>query len=720
MDEFQRLKEKNMTPHSSDLFANEIRTATAEEITASRRADTAIRESNRQKMKVDAHCYKANYCDEQVKIHDEKIKNTEKLTEEYEKLKALLLAKSVILKELQSTRKVKNNSKVNENIVCNKILDVNSEIKELKKSFKLTESALKDCQKAVVLRKSFLSEAKKERNKAEYHQNVANKRLELGKTRQMEADYRSQELKAWRDNNPKQALSFRALANKMKKSAVVLEKEFSGLKQEEKSRVVVENKSFLNLPRDAKKVIKESRMEQEARFVEKKYLSATGLYKSIKEIFDKNIPQDITRRGKRGEITVSDCLMSGLAIFGLKYPSLLQFDKEVRQIESQNDRTLKDNEELKLLWHNLHCLYGIDIVPCDTYMRERLDEIDPRYLRKAFTEVFSHVQRGNELEQFKFYDGHVLVSVDGTGVFSSEKIHCESCCKKEHGNGSVSYYHQILTGAIVHPDMRTVLPFCPEPIRKSDGDKKNDCERNASERFLRDLRREHPHLPMIIVEDALGSNGPHITVLNELGLRYILGVKPDGNSSLFEYVNSAEKEKANYVDEDENHICIEYVNEVPLNDNYANLKVNFLKVTVYDKNGRQSYRNTWITDFKITSENAYMLFRGGRSRWKIENETFNTLKNQDYNFEHNFGHGNKNLWVIFSILMMLAFLVDQVQQTCCGMFQKVLIKMGSKKRFWEHLRGVFRILYISSWADLWRALVYGTQGSGLRLTPDTS
>ena len=36
-----------------------------------------------------------------------------------------------------------------------------------------------------------------------------------------------------------------------------------------------------------------------------------------------------------------------------------------------------------------------------------------------------------------------------------------------------------------------------------------------------------------------------------------------------------------------------------------------------------------------------------RARWKIENETFNTLKNQGYHFEHNYGHGEQHLSVVF-------------------------------------------------------------------------
>jgi hypothetical protein len=83
--------------------------------------------------------------------------------------------------------------------------------------------------------------------------------------------------------------------------------------------------------------------------------------------------------------------------------------------------------------------------------------------------------------------------------------------------------------------------------------------------------------------------------------------------------------------------------------------------------------------------------RGGRARWKVENETFNTLKNQGYHFEHNFGHGDKNLSVVFASLMMLAFLVDQAQQLACDLFQAVLKKEGSRIRLWEHMRALFPI-----------------------------
>ncbi len=151
---------------------------------------------------------------------------------------------------------------------------------------------------------------------------------------------------------------------------------------------------------------------------------------------------------------------------------------------------------------DLKTIYGIDRVPCDTRMRERLDPVAPESLRHAFKLVLRQLQRDKALEPLVFLDGHYLVALDGTEYFSSKTIHCASCLHKEHRNGSITYFHQMLGAAIIHPDFREVIPLMPEPIVKQDGTQKNDCERNAAKRFVTKLRQDHPHLPFIITEDA--------------------------------------------------------------------------------------------------------------------------------------------------------------------------------------------------------------------------
>jgi hypothetical protein len=441
-------------------------------------------------------------------------------------------------------------------------------------------------------------------------------------------------------------------------------------------------------------------LQRQTRCAERKHLSAKGLHNIVHESFQAISNRTRVEDGKKSKITLSDCLMSGLAVFGLKYPSLLQFDK--------------DSQEGGCIHNNLKMLYQVNQVPSDTYMRERLDNVDQASLYPAFNQLFAQVQRGKDLEEYAFMDGYFLMSGDGSGYFSSKTLHCKDCCTKCHRDGSQSYYHQMMSAAIVHPDHPTVLPFCPEPITNADGSEKNDCERNASERLYRRIRREHPHLKIIVTEDALGSNGPHLRLLQELNMRFIIVVKPDGNKAIFEYLKGINCEKIEQTT-DEFTYKINFINKIPLNDSNHNLEVNYLELAVYNKNGDLEYHNSWVTDILITKYNAYQLCQGGRAKWKIENETFNTLKNQGYHFEHNFGHGFNHLSTIFASLMFLAFLIDQIQQSCCGLFKEALTKMGSRKRLWERMRAYFMTLFIDSWEDFLLGIAFGVHGG--RLTP---
>jgi hypothetical protein len=391
------------------------------------------------------------------------------------------------------------------------------------------------------------------------------------------------------------------------------------------------------------------------------------------------------------DISLTDTLMSAFALFSLKSPSLLAFDQERTE-------------------GNLQRIYGMERVPCDTAMREILDPVEPEGLRPLFKHVFRTLQRGKALEEMVFVQDHYLVAFDGTGYFSSQQIHCDSCLETHHRNGTVTYSHQMLGAALIHPDHREVIPLMPEPIIKQDGTEKNDCERNAAKRLIVKLRQDHPHLKLIVTEDSLSSNAPHIEVLQDHHLHYILGVKEGDHAYLFEQVAAAEQAgRVTYYDRDdaETGLChrFRFVRDVPLNESHADLRVNFLECWEWDGDTVQHF--SWITDLRVTKGTVYQLMRGGRARWKIENETFNTLKNQGYHFEHNYGHGYQHLSVVFAVLMMLAFLVDQVQQLCCPLFQAVWTKLGSKRRLWERMRALFYDYALDSMRHLLEALFYG-------------
>jgi hypothetical protein len=315
------------------------------------------------------------------------------------------------------------------------------------------------------------------------------------------------------------------------------------------------------------------------------------------------------------------------------------------------------------------------------------------------------------------------VALDGTGYFSSKTIHCASCLHKVHRNGSSTYYHQMLGAAIIHPDVREVMPLMPEPIVKQDGTAKNDCERHAAKRFLVKLRQDHPHLKFIVTEDSLSSNAPHIETLHAHGLHDILGVKEGDHASLFQQVQAAEHRGCvtSYERHDRDAGLVHrfrFVNDVPLNESNAEVRVHFIE---YWEIGADSVQHlSWVTDLRVSRRSVFLLMRGGRARWKIENETFNTLKNQGDNFEHNYGHGMDNLSVVFAVVMLLAFLVDQTPQLCCALFRAVWAKMGSKRLLWERLRALFYDYCLDSMRELFEALFYGLEKPHPILTIDTS
>jgi DDE family transposase len=433
---------------------------------------------------------------------------------------------------------------------------------------------------------------------------------------------------------------------------------------------------------------------------ERKYLCADALFRLVRSGFA-NIADD---RYGDAEISLTDTLMSAFAMFSLKSPSLLAFDKQ--RVEG-----------------NLGTIYGIERVPCDTHMRERLDPVSPESLRPSFTSVFRQLQRGKVLEEMVFLDGYYLLALDGTGYFSSPTIHCASCLHKIHRNGAITYSHQMLGAALIHPDKREVIPLMPEPIIKQDGTAKNDCERNAAKRFIAKLRQDHPHLKFIITEDSLSSNAPHIETLHDHGCHYILGVKAGDHAYLFQQVQVAEQAgRVTYYNRHDRAAGVvhrfRFVNDVPLNASRADVRVNVIEYWEIGQDQVQHF--SWITDLRVSKRNVYRLMRAGRARWKIENETFNTLKNQGYNFEHNYGHGEQNLSVVFATLMMLAFLVDQTQQLCCALFRAVWAKLGSKRLLWERMRALFYGYHLESMRELLEALFYGYERHRPILITDTS
>ncbi len=417
----------------------------------------------------------------------------------------------------------------------------------------------------------------------------------------------------------------------------------------------------------------------------KKHLGFAALRKIISERLCEI--EDGRQQGKV-DYTLHDCAMSAFAMMFFQDTSLLEFQRRMQESINRN---------------NLKTMFNVASIPKDTQLRDVLDQCPTDGLDKIYADFFYHLQRSKQLEAYQFINGMYLMPVDGSQYFSSEKISCPGCLTKTSKKGVIRYSHQILQAVIVHPDNKQVIPLAPEAIQNTDGTEKQDCEINAGKRFIKKLRKTHPKLKIIFSGDDLFSKQPLIDELKTENMSYILVAKPSSHKILYEWFTDikqlGEACRLEFTDVKGRRHIYEWVNEIALNGTKDADQVNFFYYRLVDK-GQITYRNSWVTDILIDENNVAQLVKGGRARWNIENEGFNTLKNQGYHIEHNFGHGEKNLSMNFFLLNLLAFYVHQILELTDLHYQKCRAKFSARKEFWNQLRCTFRILLFGTWEQM--------------------
>ncbi len=415
-------------------------------------------------------------------------------------------------------------------------------------------------------------------------------------------------------------------------------------------------------------------------------LTFDSLMQTLSQAFDR-LPD---HRRSNASYLLADVLRSAFAMFSLKSSSLLSFREQTRQER-----------------RNLRAIYHITDIPGDTQMRAALDPVAPDALRALFATLYATVREAGVVSEYHYWQRHVIVAVDGVEHFSSTKVHCDHCTTRTHRDGTTSYHHSGLAAVLLHPDHEEVFPLDFEPILNQDGAKKNDCERTAAKRLCTTLHERYPDLPVLLVEDALYANAPHLRQITGYGWRYVLNVKPNSHPSLVKQfagrLASGQVSELRRTDGAGVEHYFAWTSGVCLCDSAVDVHVNYLRYEQTDHNGVVT-RWTWVTNLPLAARTVERVMRAGRSRWQIENETFNTLKNQGYHFEHNYGHGTQNLATVLAVLMFLAFTVDQIQQRCWELFRRVRAGLRTKLKLWESLRSLFKVLHLRTMAALYRRM----------------
>ncbi|HEU0145235.1 MAG TPA: transposase [Nitrososphaera sp.] len=410
-----------------------------------------------------------------------------------------------------------------------------------------------------------------------------------------------------------------------------------------------------------------------------------NLISHIKQSFEQ-IPD--SRSALNSTKPLSDALLSAFAVFVLKDRSLLQF------IERLKERSA-----------NLQNIFKITTALSDTAVRQIIDPVDTKELKTVLHQPVGLLLREGVLKPYQFLNHYLLVAIDGTGYFRSPYVHCKNCCERQHRDGTATYYHNALYAVIVKPGEREVFPVAMEEITRQDGAIKNDGELAAVKRLLPQLAKALPAAGFVLTEDALFCNGPHIKEVQTAGLHFIIRIKEGFPLLQFESLLKEGAVQTFKVSAGSTKQVYQYVNALMLSGAHQDVTVNFLRYReVNSKTGAVLFEADWITDLDLTEHTVVEVAKGGRARWKIENETFNTLKNQGYQFEHNFGHGHENLCTNFALLMMLAFLTDQIQQRVNRLFHLALSEQKRLIRLWEKVREVFDMVCCNSMETIYKII----------------
>jgi hypothetical protein len=365
-----------------------------------------------------------------------------------------------------------------------------------------------------------------------------------------------------------------------------------------------------------------------------------------------NLP-DERKPGNNTKYEVEDAVMAAFSVFFTQSPSFLDHQRLMRSNKG------KDNAE---------SLFSIAKIPSDNQIRNLLDPVPATTIFMAFQKVYKWLNEKGVLQKFLYLDKEILIALDGTEYFSSKKINCPQCNYRNHRNGTTTYFHGCVTPVIVSPNHKQVINFEPEFIKKQDGYEKQDCENAAVKRWLNKNHKNKYGYPVTLLGDDLYSHQPICELALKQGYNFIFVCLETSHKTLYEWLEFLERsgevttiEKKQWDGRKNLIYRYRYADKLPLRDGDSSLEVNWCEVTVInEKTQKIIYQNNWITNHKITENNVEKVVKAGRSRWKIENEGNNVLKNHGYNLEHNFGHGQNHLCEFLLSLNLLAFLFHTV------------------------------------------------------------
>ena len=405
------------------------------------------------------------------------------------------------------------------------------------------------------------------------------------------------------------------------------------------------------------------------------------------------------RKGQNTQYTMENVALAAFSVFFMQSPSFLAHQRDMQRRKGCN---------------NAQSLFGITQIPSDPQIRNLLDPIAPEHLRAPFWTILERLMEDETVSET--FDGDMgwFCSLDGTQYFSSSTVHCPQCTVIEKDD-TPRYAHTALIPVLSSPDSSEVLVLEPEFIVPQDGAEKQDCERRAAQRWIERNGSRFAGRQVTMLADDLHCNQPFCERLLARYLHFILNCKPESHTTLYEEVRLLDKiggvttcEDRVWTGQGHERWTYRFVERVPLRRPPRVLNVNWCELTITTEDTEEViYRNAFATDHPVNEKTVRSLVAAGRSRWKVENEGYNVLKNHGYHMEHNYGHGEQHLSVVIVMLILLAFLCHTALQLCDEAYQRLRAELGPRRTFFGDLRTLTRYIYFESWSHLIAFMIRG-------------
>jgi hypothetical protein len=425
-----------------------------------------------------------------------------------------------------------------------------------------------------------------------------------------------------------------------------------------------------------------------------KSIRATIVDQSITRLTKLSASLPDKRKGKNIQYKMGDIVKAAFAAFFTQSPSFLARQKALKKNKGRS---------------NAETVFQMKKIPCDEHIRQMLDPVPPEHFYDEFHTILQQTNEQGKLKAYQVLGGkYVLLSLDGTEYFKSYAIECENCLRRKRNNGQTQNYHTAILPVMVVPHNPHVLALPPEYIMPQDGHEKQDCERAASKRWVKQHAAHYAPLNAILLGDDLYASQPLCQHILDHDLHFLFVCKPDSHKTLYQWVDAFAA--AGKVDtfsirkwngKHSEMWTYRFLNDIPLRSGDDPLMVNWCELHIAHKDtGETLYHNAWTTDITITEGNIAEVVECGRARWKVENENNNVLKTKGYHLEHNFGHGDQYLSMTLTTLNLLAFLLHTVSHLTDKLYRLIREELGRRDTFFNDVRALTRYWLFDSWGHL--------------------